>query len=195
MISRELEVTFNLAVREAERRRHELVCVEHILWAMCNDAHASEILRNCGANIDKLKADLESYLAALNQVPTERDLQIEQTVAVTRILRRAAIHVQSSGKKEIDAGDVLAAMYREPDSHSNCTPPPGVGWICGGGMSEADAISSSRASASRTISGSGAFPPRESHPADRFRMTSSCFRAQLRAAVFTITSICRENRP
>ena len=118
MISRELEVTFNLAVREAERRRHELVCIEHILWAMLHDNRGSEILGSCGADMDKLREDLQSYLSALNQVPEGRELRIEQTLAVTRILRRAAIHVQSSGKSEIDAGDVLAAMYREPESHA-----------------------------------------------------------------------------
>ena len=118
MISRELEVTFNMAVREAERRRHELVCIEHILWAMTQDPHASEVLRHCGAQVKKLRTDLEAYLSALNQVDAAEELHIEQTVAVTRVLRRAAIHVQSSGKKEIQAGDLLAAMYREPESHA-----------------------------------------------------------------------------
>ena len=118
MIAKELEVTFNLAVREAEKRRHELVCVEHILWAMCHDAVATNILKQCGADVDLLKRDLEVYLGGLQQVPNSVKLQIEQTMAVTRVLRRAAIHVQSSGKGEIDAGDVLAAMYREPESHA-----------------------------------------------------------------------------
>lgn len=118
MISKELEKTFNRAVGEASHRRHELVCVEHILWAMLDDAVGQEILVACGADLDKLRADLESYLAALNQLPEGAELSVEQTVAVTRILRRAAIHVQSSGKGEISAGDILAAMYREPESHA-----------------------------------------------------------------------------
>ncbi|MEZ4272835.1 MAG: ATP-dependent Clp protease ATP-binding subunit ClpA [Myxococcota bacterium] len=105
-------------MREAQKRRHELVCIEHILWAMCLDTLAKEILRHCGADVEKLKTELEAYMAALNQVPKEVPFQIEQTIAVTRILRRAAIHVQSSGKSEIDAGDVLAAIYREPESHA-----------------------------------------------------------------------------
>ena len=116
MITRELEATFNLAVREAERRRHDLVCLEHILYAMLRDARASEILRHCGAQPEEIKESLEKQLAQMQQVPEGIKLELEQTVAVTRVLRRAAIHVQSAGKKEIDAGDVLAAMYREQDS-------------------------------------------------------------------------------
>src|SRR3954454_2194245 len=112
MITREVEMTFDLAVREAERRRHDLVCLEHILFAMLQDKKAQEILKHCGLDIEVLKAGLISYLDALQSVPERVKLELEQTVAVTRVLRRAAIHVQSAGKKEIDAGDMLAAMYR-----------------------------------------------------------------------------------
>ncbi len=118
MITRELEMTFNLAVREAERRRHEYVCLEHLLYAMCHDVRANEILSHCGADVAALKKELEDYLATLATVPEGSKLELEQTLAVTRVLRRAAIHVQSAGKKEIDAGDVLAAMYHEPDSQA-----------------------------------------------------------------------------
>ncbi|HET6344951.1 MAG TPA: Clp protease N-terminal domain-containing protein, partial [Myxococcota bacterium] len=118
MITRELEITFNLAVREAETRRHDLVCLEHILLAMLQDAKARDILAHCGANLERLKEGLETFLDGMQSVPAGAKLELEQTVAVTRVLRRAAIHVQSAGKKEIDAGDVLAAMYREQDSHA-----------------------------------------------------------------------------
>ena len=118
MITRELELTFNLAVREAEKRRHDLVCLEHILYAMLQDGRASDILRHCGADLEALKAALDAHLATMQSVPEGNKLELEQTVAVTRVLRRAAMHVQSAGKKEIDAGDVLAAMYREQDAHS-----------------------------------------------------------------------------
>lgn len=118
MITRELEITFNLALSEAKKRRHDTVCIEHLLYAMLHDAKASEILRNCGADLEALKVELEAYLDGLQAVPEGREFEMEQTLAVTRILRRAAIHVQSSGKKEIDAGDVLAAMYREPESQA-----------------------------------------------------------------------------
>ena len=103
MITRELEVTFNLAVREAEKRRHELICLEHLLYAMCHDARAIDILKNCGADLQAIKDDLDDYLNKLGALAEGERLELEQTLAVTRVLRRAAIHVQSSGKKEIDA--------------------------------------------------------------------------------------------
>lgn len=118
MITHDLELTFNLAVREAEARRHDLVCLEHILLAMLEDAQVVDILRHCGADLAQLKDGLQKHLASMQTVPEGIKLELEQTVAVTRVLRRAAIHVQSAGKKEIDVADVLAAMYREQDSHA-----------------------------------------------------------------------------
>ena len=118
MITRELEMTFNLAVREAEKRRHDLVCLEHILFAMLQESRAQQILRRCGVDLVELGRELAAYLDKQESVPEGHKLELEQTVAVSRVLRRAAIHVQSAGKKEIDAGDVLAAMFREQDSHA-----------------------------------------------------------------------------
>ena len=118
MISRELELTFNRAVREAETRRNEFVCLEHLLYALCHDPFATDVLENVGAEVESLKEELKKYLDDLESVPDGIDFQIEQTMAVTRVLRRAAIHVQSSGKKEIDAGDVLASLFREEESQA-----------------------------------------------------------------------------
>ncbi len=118
MIAKELEATFNLAVDDARRRRHDLVCLEHLLLALLKNAYAVQVLEACGADLKLLERDLEAYLATLDTVPDDREFEMEQTMSVTRVLRRAAVHVQSSGKKEIDAGDVIAAMYREPESHA-----------------------------------------------------------------------------
>ena len=118
MITRELEVTLNAAVREAEGRRHDLVCLEHILLAMLQDRRAVAILRACGVDLGALEEQLKQHLAKLDGVPAGQKLEMEQTQAVTRVMRRAAIHVQSAGKKEIDAGDVIAAMLREQESHA-----------------------------------------------------------------------------
>ena len=118
MITRELEVTLNQAVREAEKRRHDLVCLEHILLAMLQDRRASAILRACGVNFKELGDQLRTHLGKLDGVPSGQKIEMEQTAAVTRVMRRAAIHVQSAGKKEIDAGDVMAAMLREQESHA-----------------------------------------------------------------------------
>jgi ATP-dependent Clp protease ATP-binding subunit ClpA len=118
MISSELQLTFARAVQDARERRHELVCLEHILLSMLDEPYAADILVNCGADLSELRKELETYLEGLEKIPDEREVEVEQTVALMRVLQRAAIHVQSSQKKEIDAGDVLAAMYREPESHA-----------------------------------------------------------------------------
>ena len=116
MVSRELEMVFNIALREAKRHRHDLISLEHLLWAMLHDPRAKEILVHCGADLDALKAGLEENIASRDTVPEGIEFDIDQTLALTRVLQRAAIHVQSSEKKEMDAGDVLAALFREPES-------------------------------------------------------------------------------
>ena len=116
MIARDLQLTFGRAVHDARSRRHEFVGLEHVLRAMLDDPFAAGILTACGAELEKLREELEAFLDGLDKAPEDAD--VDQTVALTRVLQRAAIHVQSSGKKEIDAGDILAAMYREPESHA-----------------------------------------------------------------------------
>ncbi|MEO0459615.1 MAG: ATP-dependent Clp protease ATP-binding subunit ClpA [Myxococcota bacterium] len=118
MISKELEETFNKAVEEARERRHDMVTLEHLLLAMLSNRFAVEIIEACGGDLEKMEADLKDHLDGVAAVPEDRPFELEQTMAVTRVLRRAAIHVQSSGKKEIDAGDILAAMFREPESQA-----------------------------------------------------------------------------
>jgi len=116
MIARDLQLTFGRAVHDARSRMHEFVGLEHVLRAMLDDPYAVEILKACGANLEKLREEIEKFLDGLDKVP--EDVDIDQTVALTRVLQRAAIHVQSSGKKEIDAGDILAAIFREPESQA-----------------------------------------------------------------------------
>ena len=118
MIARELELVFNQAVHEARSRRHDMVTLEHLLFAMLSDDFSLAILRALNVDILLLRKDIGDYLNSMLKVPEDKEFELEQTMAVTRVLRRAAIHVQSSGKKEIDAGDILAAMYRENESHA-----------------------------------------------------------------------------
>ncbi len=118
MISPELQKTFTRSIQYAKQHRHELICLEHLLLSMLDDAWGAEILLQCGADLIELRSELDAYLKNLEKVPEGNEFEIEQTMALTRVLQRAAVHVQSSGKKEIDAGDILAAMYREPDSHA-----------------------------------------------------------------------------
>jgi ATP-dependent Clp protease ATP-binding subunit ClpA len=117
-IAKELQAAFNAAVQEALRRRHDFVTLEHLLLGMLEDKYTAEILSACGADLEEIREELEAYLGTLESVPGGTKLELEQTVAVTRVLQRAADHVLSAGKKEIDGGDVLAAMYREESAQA-----------------------------------------------------------------------------
>jgi ATP-dependent Clp protease ATP-binding subunit ClpA len=117
-LSRPLETSLTLAVREARRRRHEYLCLEHVLWAILRDDDVAEVLRACGGDPAKLGRDLEHYLDQMEQLPPDLDVPPQQTLAFQRVLQRAAAHVQSAGKDEIDGRNVLVAIFRETDSHA-----------------------------------------------------------------------------
>ncbi|HEY4730708.1 MAG TPA: ATP-dependent Clp protease ATP-binding subunit ClpA, partial [Myxococcales bacterium] len=100
-------------------RRHEHVTLEHLLYALLRDPIATRILRACGARLPELKRDLEQHLQdSQPRLPDGFDRDPEQTRAFQRVLERAAMQVQSSGKETIDAGSVLVALFRERDSHA-----------------------------------------------------------------------------
>jgi ATP-dependent Clp protease ATP-binding subunit ClpA len=118
-ITKELESSLRLAFAEAKARRHEHVTLEHLLYALLRDPVATRILRACGARLQELKRDLEQHLQESQpQLPDGFDRDPEQTRAFQRVLERAAMQVQSSGKETIDAGSVLVALFRERDSHA-----------------------------------------------------------------------------
>jgi len=118
-ISRELEIALALAVNEARRRRHELVCTEHLLYALLHDGDVAEVLRHSGADVSALKTALERFLDEhFEQLPEGADVRPHQSIGFQRVIQRAAAHVQSAGKDEILARNVLVAIFREPDSHA-----------------------------------------------------------------------------
>ena len=118
-ITKELESSLRLAFAEAKGRRHEHVTLEHLLYALLRDPIATRILRACGARLPELKRDLETHLKETQpSLPEGSERDPEQTRAFQRVLERAAMQVQSSGKDTIDGGNVLVALYRERDSHA-----------------------------------------------------------------------------
>src|SRR5258706_987023 len=118
-ISRELEMTLNLAVTEARRRRHEFLCIEHVLYALLHDADVADITRQCGGDVADLKQSLEKFFAEkLEMLPDDSTATPQQTLGFQRVIQRAAAHVQSAGKDEILGRNVLVAIFREPDSHA-----------------------------------------------------------------------------
>src|SRR5579875_2350907 len=119
MISRELQITLQLAMTEALNRRHEYVCLEHLLYAMLHDVTTSNVLKHCGANLEALRKQLQAYLDdELERLPRGENLQPHYASGVQRALQRAALHAQSAGKTEINGSQVLVAMFHETESHA-----------------------------------------------------------------------------
>ena len=119
MISKELEATLNFALKEAKSRRHEYVSLEHLLYALLRDKDGKAAIVACGGDIEKLNKALEEFLTArLETLPQGRDHDPQQTLSFHRVLQRAVIHAQSAERKEINGGNLLIAMYREPDSYA-----------------------------------------------------------------------------
>lgn len=118
-ISRDLEISFALAVNEARRRRHEFLCIEHLLYALLHDADVAEIIRHCGGDVPALKRDLERFFdEKIEHLTDGLQMAPQQTLAFQRVIQRAAAHVQSAGKDEILGRNVLVAIFREPDCHA-----------------------------------------------------------------------------
>ncbi len=119
MISKELEGTLNVALTEAKRRRHEYLCLEHLLYALLQDKDASGAIVNCGGDIARLKKALEELFdSQVGKLPENLKEEPHQTIGFHRVLQRAVIHAQSAEKKEINGANLLIAMFREPDSHA-----------------------------------------------------------------------------
>lgn len=119
MISKTLSATLGFAVREAKKRRHEYVCLEHVLFAILHDSAGIDIVENCGGDIETLKKNLEEYFnTRLEVMPEGKDYVLQQTVGFQRVIQRAVSHARSAEKSEINVGDVLAAMFQEQDSHA-----------------------------------------------------------------------------
>ncbi len=116
MFNQDVQITFSLAVREAQRRHHEFLTTEHILYAMLFDEHGQEILQACGGDVELLRTDLELYfeqhLESLEQLDEEMP---EQTIGLQNVLQRTVTHMQASGGGEIGVGDILAALLEQED--------------------------------------------------------------------------------
>ena len=119
MISKELSATLGFAVKEAKRRRHEYVSIEHILFAILNDPNGIEIIENCGGDIDNLLDALESFFdEKIERVPEGNDYVLQQTIGFQRVIQRAVNHARSAEKQEVAVADVLASIFLEKDSHA-----------------------------------------------------------------------------
>ncbi len=118
-IGRELHLTLQAAVREAISRRHAYVTVEHLLFALLHDERGILILRHAGGDVAALRAALERFFGDdLEKVPGDEPYDARQTLAFHRVLQNALRHCESAEKEEVDAGDLVAAIFQEPDSYA-----------------------------------------------------------------------------
>lgn len=119
MIAQELEVSLHMAFMDARRKRHEFISVEHLLLAMADNPSAAEVLRACGANLDQLKKQLSDFVDEHTPtVPGDAEVETQPTLGFQRVIQRAILHVQSSGKKEVTGANILVAIFGEKDSHA-----------------------------------------------------------------------------
>ncbi|MGD8709205.1 MAG: ATP-dependent Clp protease ATP-binding subunit ClpA [Ectothiorhodospiraceae bacterium] len=119
MLSKELEFTLNLAFKEARDKRHEFLTVEHLLLALTDNPAALEVLRACGVEVDQLRKDLEAFLDETTPLlPPNDTRETQPTLGFQRVLQRAILHVQSSGKKEVTGANVLIAIFSEQESQA-----------------------------------------------------------------------------
>jgi ATP-dependent Clp protease ATP-binding subunit ClpA len=118
-ISRELQLTLHAAIREAVVRRHAYVTVEHLLYALLHDTRGAEILRHAGGDVRGLMAALERFFADdVESVPGDEPFEARQTLAFHRVLQSAVTHCEGAEKEEVDAGDLIASFFQEPDSYA-----------------------------------------------------------------------------
>ena len=119
MLDSELEKNLNEAFKLAHRKKHEFVTVEHLFLSILGNNDAIEVLNYCGADIEALQKNLESYIKETTPLISEEEEQeIQPTLGFQRVLQRAVFHVQSSGKKEVNGANLLVAIFSEKESHS-----------------------------------------------------------------------------
>ena len=120
MLNKDLEISLNLAFRQAKDSRHEFMTVEHLLLALLDNPSAVEALKACGADMPKLRKNLEDFIGETTPVipDGEDDRETQPTLGFQRVLQRAVFHVQSSGKNEVNGSNVLVAIFSEQESQA-----------------------------------------------------------------------------
>lgn len=119
MLSRNLEQTLHRALILAGERHHEYATLEHLLLALVDDADAVTVFRACGVDLDRLRTDLTGFLDKdLAGLASDRPTEPKPTAAFQRVIQRAAIHVQSTGRDEVTGANVLVALFAERESHA-----------------------------------------------------------------------------
>src|SRR2546429_8631691 len=119
MLSPNLEASLHRALAHANERRHEYATLEHLLLALTEDQDAIAVLRACSVDLDRLRREVLTYVDnELTNLVASHSEDAKPTASFQRVLQRAAIHVQSSGREEVTGANVLVAMFAERESHA-----------------------------------------------------------------------------
>lgn len=117
--SRGLEKALHQAMNLARERNHEFATLEHLLLALTDDRETIAVLNGCDVDIDALKSDLEDFInEELDSLVVQNGQDARPTAAFQRVIQRAVIHVQSSGREEVTGANVLVAIFAERESHA-----------------------------------------------------------------------------
>jgi len=119
MIAQELEVSLHMAFVEARQKQHEFITVEHLLLAMLDNPSAAEVLKACGVDLEELRGVVTDFINEHTpRLSPHSDADTQPTQGFQRVIQRAILHVQSSGKKEVTGANVLVAIFGEKESHA-----------------------------------------------------------------------------
>ncbi len=120
MLSRELEVTLNLAFKSARDKRHEFMTIEHMLLALLDDASATEVLKACGVDLGILRHDLVEFIdSTITTIPDDySDQETQPTHGFQRVLQRAVFQVSSTNKGEVVGANLIVAIFSEQESQA-----------------------------------------------------------------------------
>jgi ATP-dependent Clp protease ATP-binding subunit ClpA len=118
MLSSNVEIAIQVAMRDAHRRLNEFATVEHLTFALLHDDDTAEVLRHCGADVSKLKIAFENFLETLEKVEEDELFETRPSLGFQRVIQRAAMHVMGAGKEEVKGHNVLVSVYAEADSHA-----------------------------------------------------------------------------
>ncbi len=120
MLSKDLELTLNLAFTDAREKRHEYMTVEHLLLALLDNANSVSVLRACGVDVEMLHRQLINFIDETSHIlPADAgEVDTQPTLGFQRVLQRAVFHVQSSGKKEVTGANILVAIFSEQESQA-----------------------------------------------------------------------------
>src|SRR5437773_3896267 len=117
--SRNLEQSLHRALALANERHHEYATLEHLLLALIDDQDAAAVMRACNVDLDKLRRSLTAYLESeLESLVVDDGEDAKPTAGFQRVIQRAVIHVQSSGREEVTGANVLVAIFSERESHA-----------------------------------------------------------------------------